>query len=202
MDHDSRKKSIKTPITLLCDLVECFIASNNCQPRLVAAQRCCVDLSGIRVRGIMLRSTFPKRAQQRAGAAGFRAECGQALIESIVTFGLLITLIVGIVNFGFIFRTLISITNAANVGAAYASANTGAASDLNGIRAAALGEFDPASTGWNCESPVVASRVTTDGDGNPSVEVGVACTVVSPIALPIMPDRFTVSHAVTRRILP
>lgn len=145
---------------------------------------------------------YPRCAQHRAGAAGFRAEGGQALIESVVTFGLLITLIVGIVNFGFIFRTLISITNAANVGAVYASASAATASDPGGIRSAALGEFDPAATGWNCENPVVASRVTTDGDGNSSVEVAVTCTVVSPLALPIMPDQFTVSHAVTRRILP
>ncbi len=150
----------------------------------------------------MVRSTFPRCAEHRAGAAGFRAECGQALIESVVTFGLLIVLIVGIVNFGFIFRTLISITNAANVGAAYASASTGAAKDVSGIRSAALGEFDTSSTGWNCENPAVTSRVTTDGDGNPSVEVGVSCTVVSPISLPIMPEEFAVSHAVTRRILP
>ena len=57
----------------------------------------------------MSTSKFPKCLQHQTGAAGFRAEGGQALIESVVTFGLLITLVVAIVNFGFIFRTLISV---------------------------------------------------------------------------------------------
>ena len=146
----------------------------------------------------MSRAFCPTCAQHSAGAGGFRAEGGQALIESIVTFGLLLVLIVGIVNFGLIFRTLISITNAANVAATYASTNTALATNSAGILAAALAESD----GWNCDNPGVTSQVGADGDGNPSVTVTVRCTVVDLIALPALPGELTVAHTVTRRILP
>ncbi len=146
----------------------------------------------------MSTSKFPKCVQHQTGAAGFRAEGGQALIESVVTFGILIVLIVGIVNFGFIFRTMLSITNAANVGATYASTSTAAANNLSTISAAALAESD----GWNCDNPAVSKAVTTDGDGNPSVSVTVRCTVNNLLALPAMPGEITLEHTVVRRIMP
>lgn len=143
-------------------------------------------------------SKSPTCAKHRKGAFDLHADEGQALLESTVTFGLLIVLIVGIINFGFIFRTLISITNAANVGAMYAASSTTAANDLTRIRAAALAE----STGWNCSNPDVARTLGTDGDGNPSVSVTVRCTVIDLIVLPSIPGEITVSHTAVRRIMP
>lgn len=120
------------------------------------------------------------------------------MIESVVTFGLLLVLIVGIVNFGLIFRTLISITNAANVAATYASTSKALATNSAGILAATLTESD----GWNCDNPNVTSAMGVDDDGNSSVSVTVRCTVVDLIALPALPGELTVSHTVTRRVLP
>ena len=131
-------------------------------------------------------------------AAGFGAEAGQALLESVVTFGLLIALSVAIINFGFIFRTLISVTNAANVGAMVASTSTTAANNLTAISGAALAESDL----WHCVNPAVSRALQTDGDGNPSVSVTVSCAVVDLIAFPGVPSEVNIARTVVRRIMP
>ena len=141
---------------------------------------------------------FPNCVQHQTGAAGFRAEGGQALIESVVTFGILIVLIVGIVNFGFIFRTLISVTNAANIGAMYASTSENAAGDLANIRLAALAD----SENWHCDDPTVSSKGGADESGNPNVSVTVSCQIVDLITFPGVPSEITLSRTVVRRIMP
>ena len=115
------------------------------------------------------------------------------MIESVVTFGLLITLVVAIVNFGFIFRTLIGVTNAANVGAVYASKSAAAATDAPGIEDAVRGE----SNLGNCTTLTVESKPT-----GASVPVTVRCTVGSLLAFPGVPSEITIERSVVRRIIP
>ena len=136
--------------------------------------------------------------QRRALPGSLREQEGQALLESVVTFALLIALSVAIINFGFIFRTLISVTNAANVGAMVASTSTTAANNLTAISAAALAESD----GWHCAAPAVSRTLQNDGDGNPSVSVTVSCAVVDLIAFPGVPSEVTIARTVVRRIMP
>lgn len=146
----------------------------------------------------MSRSTFPAGSQEVRGAAGSRAEWGQSLLETAVTLGLLLVLIAVIVNFGFVFRSAIGIANGANAGVTYAALSTSTASNTAAIRTAALGE----AASWNCTNPTVSSQRTTDGDGNPSVSVTVNCTVRNVISVPGLPGDITISHTVSRRILP
>ena len=139
---------------------------------------------------------FPNCVQHQTGAAGFRAEGGQALIESVVTFGLLITLVVAIVNFGFIFRTLIGVTNAANVGAVYASQSATAANDTPGIKDAVVGESEL----QHCSNPEVSSVVVADGEYK-RVSVTVSCKVVGLFSFPGVPSEITLSQKVDRRVM-
>ena len=198
LDRLQDKKSVKTPINSLCDLVELIVATNICQPWRIVLHLQAKNLPGIGIRGFMSTSKFPKCSQHRTGAAGFRAEGGQALIESVVTFGLLITLVVAIVNFGFIFRTLIGVTNAANVGAVYASKSAAAATDAPGIEDAVRGE----SNLGNCTTLTVESKIKDPGKVNSSVTVKVRCTVGSLLAFPGVPSEVTIERPVVRRIMP
>ena len=154
------------------------------------------SLPGIGIRGFMSTSKFPKCLQHQTGAAGFRAEGGQALIESVVTFGLLITLVIATINFGFIFRTLIGVTNAANVGAVLASTSMAAANNHSEIEKAVLDESSRYER-YGCTSFAVESKPT-----GASVTVTVRCTVGSLLAFPGVPSEITIERSVVRRIIP
>ncbi len=124
-------------------------------------------------------------------------ERGQAAVELTLLLPVLLLMVVGVINFAFIFHTYILVVNAAGVGATYAASSAMAATDLDGIRKAALADSDR----WHCDEPAVTTTAPVgDPYGYQRVSVTVTCRVSDLVVLPEGFGPVTVSATATRRV--
>ncbi|GEM_PF-1210689 len=136
-----------------------------------------------------------RRRRRPGGCAS--DERGQATVELTLLLPVLLLMVVGVINFAFIFHTYILVVNAAGVGATYAASNAVAATDLDGIRKAALADSDH----WHCNQPTVtATAPVGDPYGYQRISVTVTCPVSDLIIGPSGLGPVTVSATATRRV--
>lgn len=99
--------------------------------------------------------TCEKHHQRR-----WSGDSGQALIETALSLSLLVLLLLGAAEFGRLAYAAIEVANAARAGAAYATQNTGTASDGPGIQTAAQNDA-PNLSGLTATSSI--SCICSDG---------------------------------------
>jgi len=125
-----------------------------------------------------------------------KSEAGQSLIESVLTFTMLMVIVLAVLDFSFVFQAYIGVVNAAAVGAMYGATSQTAAYDQTGIRNAALAE----TNSWRCTNTTVTSSVSTDTYGFRKVSVTVSCQVADLIAIPNSINQIVVSSTAVRRV--
>lgn len=99
-----------------------------------------------------------------------RNDSGQALVETALSFFILILFLAGAAELARVTRASISVANAAKAGAQYASQNGFTAQDTSGIQAAAAAESP------NVTLNTVSSYACACSDGTASTCLGTDCT--------------------------
>ncbi len=124
---------------------------------------------------------------------------GQALAEFALVVPVLIILVLGAIDFGRVFFAYVSVTNAARNGADYASTSAVEAADLDGIRAAVVGDTgDLLNTSGN--NPQVTATTGTDSQGRLYADVTVTYAFSTIFPWPGLPSSFDVVRSVTARV--
>lgn len=134
-------------------------------------------------------------------------ERGHAVVEVAFLAPWILFLFAGVFDFGFFAYAFISTENAARVAALYASSNSDAVIDTNGICSYALEELrttanvGSAVTSCGGSSPVSISVTSlTDGDGSPAVAVAVTYQTVQLIPIPGMAGKMSISRSVQMKV--
>jgi len=126
-----------------------------------------------------------KRFTRHRGELPLRSEEGSALVETALTFPLLIVMLLGAVQLGEVAFAAIETANAARAGAQYAGMNGGGYNDNAGITAAAQADARDTtsltattSTSCACSDSLGTCTATGASGGSPGVY---ACTSGKPI---------------------
>ena len=127
-------------------------------------------------------------------------DLGQSAMEFALLAPILLILMLGVVDFGRVYFAYVSVTNGARNGAHFASQGTGAAVDIDGIRAAAIGETsDLLNTSET--NPDVSVVTGTDSQGRLYADVTMSYTFSSIFPWPGLPSSIDVDRTVRSRVL-
>ena len=127
-------------------------------------------------------------------------DLGQSAMEFALLAPILLILMLGVVDFGRVYFAYISVTNGARNGAHFASQGTGAAADIDGIRAAAIVETsDLLNTSET--NPDVSVATGTDSQGRLYADVTMTYTFSSIFPWPGLPSSIDVDRTVRARVL-
>ena len=129
-----------------------------------------------------------------------RGERGQSLTELAIIAPFLIVLMLGVIDFGRVYFAYVSVTNGARNGAHFASQGTGAAEDIDGIRAAAVGETsDLLNT--SATNPDVSVATGTDSQGRLYADVTMSYAYSTIFPWPGLPGSINVERTVRTRVI-
>ena len=127
-------------------------------------------------------------------------DLGQSAMEFALLAPILLILMLGVIDFGRVYFAYVSVTNGARNGADFASQGTGAAADIDGIRAAAVVETsDLLNTSET--NPDVSVATGTDSQGRLYADVTMTYTFSSIFPWPGLPSSIDVDRTVRARVL-
>ena len=125
----------------------------------------------------------------------FHTNRGQSLAEFAIVLPVLLILVLGSIDLGRLFFAYISITNAARIGAQYASTSPNASTDVTGIRDAAVADTN-GLTDTSSTNPDVSIATGADGQGHMYAEVTVDYTYSTLFPWPVIPASVSVERTV------
>lgn len=129
----------------------------------------------------------------------FTRDLGQSAVEFALLAPVLLILMLGVIDFGRVYFAYVSVTNGARNGAHFASQSTGAAADIDGIRAAAVGDTsDLLNT--SATNPDVSVATGTDSQGRLYADVTMIYTFSSIFPWPGLPSSIDVDRTVRARV--
>jgi len=125
----------------------------------------------------------------------FHTHRGQSLAEFAIVLPVLLILVLGSIDLGRLFFAYISVSNAARIGAQYASASPDASTDVTGIRDAAVADTN-GLVGTSSTNPDVSTATGADAQGHMYAEVTVDYTYSTIFPWPVIPGSVSVERTV------